>query len=222
VKHYAIIVAGGSGSRMNADLPKQFLLLNGRPILMHTIEAFHNSDLKPEIILVLSQQSRPLWSELCIEHKFDIPCNLVENGLERFHSVRNGLEFTTNDSITAVHDAVRPIISNELITRCFALAEKHAAVIPAVNSKDSVRIKEADGTKSIKRQDVLLVQTPQVFETKVLKKAYQQEYTETFTDDASVVEKAGTEIFITEGDSKNIKITYPEDLQIAEVFQKKA
>ena len=222
MKYYAIIVAGGSGSRMNSDLPKQFLPLNGRPVLMHTIEAFNNSDFKPQIILVLSPEHHSLWSELCTKHKFDIPCTLVENGTERFHSVKNGLELVSDDSITAVHDAVRPIISNELITRCFRLAEQHFAVIPAVVSKDSIRIKDLDSTKSLNRQDVLLVQTPQCFQSVVLRKGYKQEYKETFTDDASVVEEAGTKIFITEGDYKNIKITFPEDLQIAEIFQKKA
>ena len=222
LKYYAIIVAGGTGSRMNAELPKQFLSLNGKPILMHTIEAFYTSDLKPEIILVLSPQYHSLWSNLCDEQQFDLPHSLVENGAERFYSVKNGLRFIDEDSIIAIHDAVRPVVSNELITRCFKLAESQAAVIPAVASKDSVRIKSIDSTKSLNRLDVLLVQTPQVFQSAILKKAYKQEYKNAFTDDASVVEEAGTKIFITEGDYKNIKITYPEDLPVAEIFLKKA
>lgn len=205
---------------MNSELPKQFLPLNGKPILMHTIEAFYDSDVKPEIILVLSPEYYSLWSELCVKHQFDIPCRLVNAGSERFHSVKNGLELVDEDSLTAVHDAVRPIVTNELITRCFKLAHTNTAVIPAVTSKDSIRIKYGKGTTSLKRQDILLVQTPQTFQSVVLKKAYKQEFKDHFTDDASVVEEAGTKIFITEGDYKNIKITYPEDLLIAEIFQK--
>jgi 2-C-methyl-D-erythritol 4-phosphate cytidylyltransferase len=222
VKHYAIIVAGGNGRRMNSELPKQFLPLNGKPILMHTIEAFYNSEVKPEIILVLGTEYHSLWSELSIKHQFDIPLLLVNAGSERFHSVKNGLELVDDDSLTAVHDAVRPIITNELITRCFKLAYTNTAVIPAVTSKDSIRIIDGKGTTSLKRQDIFLVQTPQTFQSVVLKKAYQQEFKDYFTDDASVVEKAGTKIFVTEGDYKNIKITYPEDLLIAEIFQKQA
>jgi 2-C-methyl-D-erythritol 4-phosphate cytidylyltransferase len=218
VKFYAIIVAGGTGSRMNSDVPKQFLLLNGRPVLMHTIEAFHFSELSPEIILVLNPVYHSLWYDLCSEHNFTIPFSLVKNGEERFHSVKNGLELVEDNSIIAIHDAVRPIVSDELITRSFNLASQFGAVIPAVPSKDSVRKQEKNRTSALNRKEVLLVQTPQVFQSALLKEAYIQEYSSEFTDDASVVEKAGSKITVTEGDYKNIKITFPEDLKIAELY----
>ncbi len=218
MKYYAIIVAGGSGSRMKSDIPKQFLLLQGKPVLMHTIEAFYYSDLKPEIILVLNSEYIKLWSELIIKFNFDIPVSVVNNGEQRFHSVKNALSIVQQDSIVAVHDAVRPIVSNELITRSFRLAAESKAVIPAVTSKDSVRKKEGDHTKALNRADILLVQTPQVFQSNLLQHAYLQDYSPEFTDDASVVEKTGIKIVVTEGDYKNIKITYAEDLQLAEVY----
>ncbi len=218
MKYYAIIVAGGSGSRMKSDIPKQFLLLQGKPVLMHTIEAFYYSDLKPEIILVLNSEYLKLWSELITKFNFDIPVIVVNNGEQRFHSVKNALSIVQEDSIVAIHDAVRPIVSNELITRSFRLAAGSKAVIPAVTSKDSVRKKEGDHTKALNREEILLVQTPQVFQSNLLQHAYLQDYSPEFTDDASVVEKTGVEIVVTEGDYKNIKITYTEDLQLAEVY----
>lgn len=222
MKYYAIIVAGGSGSRMKSELPKQFLLLNDKPVLFYTIEAFYNSDLKPEIILVLNSEYHKYWSDLCTQYNFQIPHKIANNGEQRFHSVKNALNLIEDtESIIAVHDAVRPIISNELITRSFDLAKQHDAVIPVVTSKDSVRIKHGGHTVAVNREDILLVQTPQTFKSDLLKKAYLQPFNPTFTDDASVVEKAGKSIFITEGDYKNIKITYPEDLLIAELYLKK-
>ena len=218
MKYYAIIVAGGSGSRMKSDIPKQFLLLQGKPVLMHTIETFYYSDLKPEIILVLNSEYQSLWSEFIAKFDFNIPVTLVNNGEQRFHSVRNALQVILEDSVIAVHDAVRPIVSNELITRSFRLAEQTGAVIPAVTSKDSVRKKESNHTRALNREDILLVQTPQVFQSGLLKQAYLQDYTPEFTDDASVVEKRGIEIAVTEGDYKNIKITFAEDMQIAEFY----
>ena len=221
MKYYAIIVAGGSGSRMKSELPKQFLLLNEKPVLFYTIEAFYNSDLKPEIILVLNSGYHKYWSDLCTQYNFNIPHKLTNNGEQRFHSVQNALALIDdNKSLVAVHDAVRPIISNELITRAFQLAEQHDAVIPAVTSKDSVRIKKNNLSIAVNREDILLVQTPQVFKSDLLKKAYLQPFNSAFTDDASVVEKTGKSIFITEGDYKNIKITYPEDLLIAQLYLK--
>ena len=207
---------------MKSDLPKQFLLLNDKPVLFYTIEAFYNSDLKPEIILVLNSEYHKYWSDLCTQHNFQIPHKIANNGEQRFHSVKNALNLIEdNKSIIAVHDAVRPIISNELITLSFDLAKQHDAVIPVVTSKDSVRIKQEGHTVAVNREDILLVQTPQTFKSGLLKKAYLQPFNPTFTDDASVVEKAGKSIFITEGDYKNIKITYPEDLLIAELYLKK-
>lgn len=188
---------------------------------MHTIEAFHFSDLKPEIILVLNQDYHSLWTELCLEHHFDIPCTIVSNGVERFHSVKNGLSVVDEASIVAVHDAVRPVITNELITKVFNMAERAGTAIPVVTSKDSVRKREGNATVSLNRQDVLLVQTPQAFQFCLLKAAYDQQFTQDFTDDASVVEKTGVAISVTEGDYKNIKITFPEDLELAELYLRK-
>lgn len=218
MKYYAVIVAGGTGSRMNSDIPKQFMLLNGKPVLMHTIEAFYNSDLKPEIFLVLNSEYQQLWSALCIEHNFNIPLTLVNNGLQRFHSVKNALDLIDDTSIVAIHDAVRPIISNDLITRTYMLAEQNIAVIPVVTCKDSIRKKDGNNTVSLNRENFLLVQTPQVFQSGLLKQAYQQEYNSDFTDDASVAEKMGIRISITDGDYRNIKITFPDDIKIAEVY----
>jgi 2-C-methyl-D-erythritol 4-phosphate cytidylyltransferase len=216
--HYAIIVAGGTGSRMKSDVPKQFLLLKGRPVLMHTIEAFHYSDLRPEIILVLNAAFISHWNDLCLEHHFNIPYKIVNNGEQRFHSVRNALDLVADDSLVAVHDAVRPIVDNELITRSYRLAEQCGAIIPVVTSKDSVRRKTGDSSVSMNREEILLVQTPQVFQSKLLKRAYLQEYNSNFTDDASVVERLGAEVQTIEGSYQNIKITYPEDLLVAEIY----
>jgi len=216
--NYAIIVAGGSGSRMKSDKPKQFLLLNGMPVLMHTIKAFYNSSAKPNILLVLNTTFHDYWAGLCREHSFDIPHQIIAGGNERFNSVKNALNTIAQDGLIAVHDAVRPVVSDELITRCFVDASKHGATIPVTSSRDSLRKKEGGTTRAINRDDILIVQTPQVFKSEILRKAYNQEFTPEFTDDASVVEKAGFSISLVEGDFKNIKITYPEDLQMASIF----
>jgi 2-C-methyl-D-erythritol 4-phosphate cytidylyltransferase len=218
VRYYAIIVAGGTGSRMNADLPKQFMLLKGKPVLMHTITAFYHSDVKPEIILVLNSAYHHYWDNLCEQHEFRIPCIVVDNGEQRFHSVKNALSHISAPGIIAVHDAVRPMIANDLITKTFRLAEELRAVVPVVTSRDSVRKREGSATVALNREDVLLVQTPQVFQSEILQEAYRQPYQTAFTDDASVVEHHGVTVHTTEGFYTNIKITYPEDLLIAEVY----
>lgn len=220
MKFYAIIVAGGSGSRMNSEIPKQFIPLLGKPVLMHTIEAFYYSELRPEILLVLSRNFHPFWNELCLKYDFSIPHQVIEGGAERFYSVKNAVDTIDDESVTAVHDAVRPVVDNELITRCFSEAQVHKAVVPVIESRDSLRKKENDTTSAIAREEILIVQTPQVFESSLLKKAYEQNYSKDFTDDASVVEKAGGKIHITSGDFKNIKVTYPEDLEVASLFLK--
>lgn len=203
---------------MKSNIPKQFLLLGDKPVLMHTIERFYFSDLKPEIIVVLNEHYHSYWNELCIRYNFQIPYILIKGGKERFYSVKNALLEVDPESVTAVHDAVRPLVSNELITRCYRLAEINGTAIPVVPCRDSLRKKEADGSKTIPRENILLVQTPQVFKSALLKNAYNQSYYHDFTDDASVVEKAGQQITLTDGDPKNIKITYPEDISVASVF----
>lgn len=218
MKFYAIIVAGGSGNRMNSPVPKQFLLLNGEPVLMHTLRAFQSSDISPEILLVLHPDFFTTWHELCLKYEFNIPHRIVAGGKERFNSVKNALSFIDEDAIIGVHDAVRPVVSNDLINRCFHEAILKGAVIPVIESRDSLRKKEGELTRSIPREDILIVQTPQAFKSSLLKEAYQQEFSSHFTDDASVVEKNGADVHTTKGDSRNIKITYPEDIQVASFF----
>ena len=220
MNYYALIVAGGSGSRMNSDIPKQFLLLHQRPVLMHTIDAFYHSDLKPEIIVALHKDYFQYWADLCMTYSFKIPHKLVEGGAERFHSVKNGLSELKEKSIVAVHDAMRPLITNDLITRAFIEAEKKGTAVAAVPSKDSIRQFQNDTTVALDRKTIFIVQTPQVFRSDILKQAYQQDFDSSFTDDASVVERAGTTINLIEGELSNLKITYPEDLRVAELFFK--
>lgn len=219
-KSYAIIVAGGSGTRMQAILPKQFLLLNGRPVLMYTIEAFYHSSYQPQIILVLHANFHTYWQELCQQHQFTIPHQLVSGGETRFHSVRNGLELVEADSLVAVQDAVRPLTSPIIIDAAFAQAAEYGNAVTAVKSRDSVRAVRNGHSESLLRDEIYLVQTPQTFKSDVLKKAYLQPFNEAFTDDASVVEKDGHLIHLNEGDYRNIKITYPEDIAIAELLLK--
>lgn len=218
MKYYAIIVGGGSGSRMQSDLPKQFMLLNGKPVLMHTLEAFYHSELKPEIILVLNIDFHTFWEDLCIKYNFTIPHKLVKGGLQRFHSVKNGINSIKNKGIIAIHDAVRPLISNELITKSFLKAEELGNAIVAIKSKDSIRQLNGKTSKALNRDEIYLVQTPQTFSSEILNKAYNQDFRNEFTDDASVVERLGISINIIEGENKNIKITFPEDIQLAELY----
>jgi 2-C-methyl-D-erythritol 4-phosphate cytidylyltransferase len=220
MKRYAILVGGGSGSRMQQDIPKQFLLVAGKPVLMHTLEAFYQSEPRPEIIVVLNVDYHEYWEKLCKTHQFSIPHTLVKAGQERFFSVKNGLKLVKGKALVAIHDAVRPSIKKEKIEEAFSYAEVNGNAVLAIQSKDSVRLSDTKGNKALARELVYLIQTPQIFTSNVLQKAYQQEFRTSFTDDASVVEHAGVAIHLVEGDPKNIKITYPEDLALAEVFLK--
>lgn len=221
MKYYAIIVGGGSGSRMQSEIPKQFMMLKGRPVLMHTIEAFYNSDLHPEIIVVLNMDFHLYWEKLCEEFKFLVPHQLVKAGEQRFHSVKNGLKLVKETSIVAIHDAVRPLVSHEIIKASFEQAVKLGTSITAVKCRDSVRQSNGTRTVHLKREDIYLVQTPQTFKSDILKKAYLQDYRNEFTDDASVVERSGVEIHLVEGDNRNLKITFPEDIFLAELYMGK-
>jgi 2-C-methyl-D-erythritol 4-phosphate cytidylyltransferase len=217
MNHYAIIVAGGSGTRMHSAVPKQFLLLNGVPVLMHTINAFHYSDTKPQIIVVLHPDSHQYWNDLCKEHNFNIPHQLVSGGETRFHSVKNGISLIgDDDAIIAIHDAVRPLVTKEIIDESFDCAEKYGNAIVAIKSRDSVRQIKNNRSQSLNRDEIYLIQTPQTFQAAQLKKAYLQTYQESFTDDASVVEQTGVNINLVGGSYQNIKITFPEDIAIAE------
>lgn len=216
MKYYAIIVAGGKGNRMKQDVPKQFIELNGKPVLMHTLEAFHKCVLNPEIILVLNVQQHSFWAALCKAHSFVIPHVIVEGGEERFNSVKNGLKLITEDAIVAIHDAVRPLVSTELILASYQMAEEKGNAIAAIQPVDSVRIKkEGSDSVPLNRDELYLIQTPQTFSSRQLNQAYLQGYSKEFTDDASVVEKAGFSINIIPGERNNIKITYLQDLAMA-------
>ena len=216
MKAYAIIVAGGKGLRMGGEVPKQFLPINGKPILMHTIEAFRKALDGIEIILVLPADQHEYWQKLCQDYNFCSPELIAKGGETRFHSVKNGLALLPDDedAVVGIHDGVRPFVSKETIQRCYATAAGGRAVVPVVPVVETIRQILPDG-KSITRprDEYRLVQTPQTFPLVMLKKAYEQSYSETFTDDASVVEAMGEEILMVEGNRENIKITTPSDLK---------
>jgi len=213
-----IIVAGGKGERMNADIPKQFLKIHGKPILMHTIEAFYRHDSQISIIVVLPLAQIDFWKELCRKYYFAVSHQIVEGGETRFHSVKNGLNFANENSLIAVHDGVRPLVSNDTISRCFENAARYRAVVPVVDLIDSIRYSDERENRACDRSKYKLVQTPQVFDGNLLKRAYKQEFSPAFTDDASVVEAIGTKIHLVEGNRENIKITTNFDLKLAEVI----
>lgn len=216
MKYYAIIVAGGKGNRMNQTIAKQFLELDGKPVLMHTLEAFHRCVLNPEIILVLNIHQHQYWEELCVNHNFKIPHQVIKGGTERFDSVKNGIKSIKGKGIVAVHDAVRPLVTSELIMRSYEMAAEKGNAITAIQPVDSVRIKkEGQDSEALNRNELYLIQTPQTFQLAQLKKAYLQPYRNEFTDDASVVERAGFSIHLLAGERNNMKITYPQDLEFA-------
>ena len=221
MKYYAIIVAGGSGTRMNTAQAKQFLLLNDLPILMHTINAFYKCDVNPEIVLVLNIDQHKYWADLCTKYQYTVPHQLVKGGDQRYHSVKNGLKVIKGSAIVAVHDAVRPLVSAKLIQDSFQVAEAEGNAVAAVRPVDSIRMAQADSTTAINREDVYLIQTPQTFQLAQLRKAYEQPFRNGFTDDASVVEMAGFKIQLIEGERENIKITYPIDLELAGLLLQK-
>ena len=245
MKKYAIIVAGGKGIRMSTELPKQFIPINDKPLLMITLEAFCRYDNELELIVVLPVAQQEYWRTLCKQYGFSVSHRIANGGETRFHSVKNGLMLIpdTEESLVAIHDGVRPFVSQKTISEAFKCAEKQGTAVPAINPVDSVRQltgavgaglvpalapNSAVGTglvpalapqsAALDRTTLKMVQTPQVFKSFLLKEAYLQEYTPSFTDDASVVEKCGHPIILTEGNRENIKITTPLDLQIAEAI----
>ncbi len=217
---YAIIVAGGSGSRMQQQLPKQFIEVAAKPILMHTIERFYTYNSSLRIIVVLPQEQLTAWRELCRKHTFKVFHMTVTGGATRFQSVRNGLGAVMGDGLIAVHDGVRPFVDVEIIREAFKAAEQHGSAVVAVSPKDSIRELSEEGSHAVQRDKYKLVQTPQCFKADILRKAYEQPEQEYFTDDASVVESIGESIKLIEGSYRNIKITTPEDLILAEAFVK--
>ena len=217
---YVIIVAGGKGLRMGSDIPKQFLPIGGKPVLMRTLERFRSYDANLQIILVLPEAQQDYWRELCEQYHFDVEYLLANGGQTRFHSVQNGLALVPDDAegVVGIHDGVRPFPSIEVIRNCYATARVKKAVIPVIPVVETVRHLEGDKSATVPRNDYRLVQTPQTFDIQLLKAANRQPYNEGFTDDASVVESYGYEITLVEGNRENIKITTPYDLKIAEVL----
>lgn len=217
-KKYALIVAGGSGSRMNAPIAKQFLLLNNLPILMHTLNRFYQYDPEMELILVLPEEQFDYWKLLCKTYSFNLSHKLVAGGKVRFESVKNGLNLITNDGIVAIHDGVRPLVSNETIDRCIEMAGEKGNAIPVMPVVESLRFVNEDGNKAVDRSSYVTIQTPQVFKVSGIKNAYEQGFDPTFTDDATVLERLGKKINFVEGNMENIKITHPTDLIIAQAL----
>lgn len=215
MKKYALIVAGGKGLRMGSELPKQFLPIGGKPVLMRTLEAFHTCNREIRLIVVLPHSQQEFWRTLCREHRFTVPHVVVDGGETRFHSVKNGLALVEAPALVGVHDGVRPFVSREVIDRCYELAAGKRAVIPVIGVVETVRRMEGEESVTVSRDDYRLVQTPQVFDAELLKAAYGQPYTPHFTDDASVVEAWGASVTLTPGNRENIKITTPFDLKIA-------
>ena len=262
MKKAVIIVAGGKGLRMGGDLPKQFLPLQDRPVLMHTLETFNKWDSEVDLFLVIPEEHESYWKMLCRELNFSIPHSVVYGGETRFHSVRNGLQAIMEnslglikverlhevvghgtckdkeerlredkegipvdideDSLIAVHDGVRPFVSYSVISECFEIAETFGAAIPVVPMIESVRVVYEGKSRPFNRNQLYIVQTPQVFRAGILFKAYEQTYDDCFTDDASLVEASGHTIHLVDGNSENIKITTPMDLQYAELTMNNA
>ena len=216
MKTFAIIVAGGKGLRMGGDVPKQFLPIGGKPVLMHTIEAFREALDDVQIVLVLPAEQHDYWLKLCKDHNFRSPELIATGGETRFHSVKNGLALLPEDdeAVVGVHDGVRPFVSRDTIQRCFSTAAEGKAVVPVVPVVETLRQILPDGSSITRpRNEYRLVQTPQTFPLALLKQAYEQPYSEVFTDDASVVEAMGKGITMVEGNRENIKLTTPADLK---------
>ncbi len=218
MKKYIIIVAGGTGSRMKSDVPKQFILLQGKPILMRTIERFTHSFPDIQIIVVLNAQYRDEWKSLCEKHQFNIEHTITEGGQTRFHSVKNGLALVPDNCLVGIHDAARPLVSYNTIITAFNTAEETGNATPAVPLTESIRCLENGENKAVDRNKYSIIQTPQCFHSSDLKQAFMQEYQSTFTDDASVLESIGKKINLIEGNKENIKITSPQDLMLAELI----
>ena len=217
---YIIIVAGGKGLRMGGDIPKQFLPIGGKPVLMRTLERFREYSADLQIILVLPEAQQGYWKQLCCEYAFNVDYMLTNGGETRFHSVQHGLALIPDDAegVVGVHDGVRPFPSVEVIKSCYETARKKQAVIPVIPIVETVRHLKGDISFTVPRNDYRLVQTPQCFDIQLLKAANRQPYNDGFTDDASVVEAFGQSITLVEGNRENIKITTPYDLKIAEVL----
>lgn len=221
MNNYVLIVAGGKGSRMGNELPKQFIPIGGKPILMHTLEAFHQWNQQASLIVVLPEEHQPYWTMLCRELGCPVPHRIANGGETRFHSVQSGLQLVDKQGWVAIHDGVRPFVSEKVIADCFAETARWGAVIPVVPLIDSIRQTTDSGSCPVDRQRYVAVQTPQVFDRELILKAYGQPYNPLFTDDASVVEAMGVAIHCVAGNRENLKITDPFDLLVAEALLSK-
>jgi len=219
-KKFALIVAGGSGSRMKSNTPKQFLELDGKPVLMHTFETFYRFDSSIEFVLVLPQIEQERWNKLCLDFDFKIPHQIANGGKTRFESVKNGLELLPESGIVFIHDGVRPLVSKETLENCLNTTISEGNALPVIPVSESVRYVDQEENRTLDRSKYFLVQTPQTFQLTEIKEAYQQPFSGIFTDDASVLENTGKKIHPVEGNRENIKITFQEDLLFAEVLIK--
>ncbi|MBE0673904.1 MAG: 2-C-methyl-D-erythritol 4-phosphate cytidylyltransferase [Bacteroidales bacterium] len=218
MKRYVLIVAGGSGMRMGTATPKQFLLLAGKPLLMHTISRLYRLTGESPVTVVLPEEHVKSWEALVRQYSYAVPHSIVTGGAERFHSVKNGLDTLPDEGFVAIHDGVRPFVSADTIDRLFREAEKSGAAIPVIAPPESVRMVTIRGTLPVNREAIRLVQTPQVFRLDSIKNAYTLGYNPLFTDDATVAEQSGVEVSIVEGNRENIKITTPADMMYAEAI----
>lgn len=217
MKNYVLITAGGQGSRMGKSMPKQFILLDDKPIILHTIQKFRDFDPEIEVIVVIPELFKKEWQKIVL-HYGVVNHALVFGGDTRFHSVRNGLGAINGEGIVFIHDAVRPLVSDKTLHNCLKTACEKGNALPVVPVTESLRMVQGIQNRAVARSDFFLVQTPQTFEIKAIKTAYEQEYSDFFTDDASVFENGGNEIFLVDGNRENIKITFPEDLVYANAF----
>lgn len=219
---YVIIVAGGKGLRMGADVPKQFLEVGGKPILMHTLQRFADYDPQMQIILVLPHEQQEYWQQLCAKHRFGVKHAVVDGGETRFQSSKNGIMAIpeeVTEGVVGIHDGVRPFVSAEVIERCYETAREEYAAIPVMPVVETLRfVDRHGGGKNVQRDDYRTVQTPQTFDLSLLRQAYAQPYQDSFTDDASVVESLGCSVQMVEGNRENIKITTQFDLKIAQLL----
>jgi 2-C-methyl-D-erythritol 4-phosphate cytidylyltransferase len=221
MKKFAIIVAGGTGSRLGGEIPKQFLLLGGKPLLMHSIEIFYQYDPTIHIIVAMHPAYTGKWTELCAESHFMIPHQLAPGGETRFHSVRNALALVSGNGLVAVHDAARPLATVDLVIRTFQSALEHGSAIPCIPVNETVRSVENGRVNLIDRASLRITQTPEVFDIALLRNAYEQPYCESFTDDGSVLEATGRRVHLVDGEPTNLKVTLPGDIEVAEVLLKR-
>ncbi|MEE4117350.1 MAG: 2-C-methyl-D-erythritol 4-phosphate cytidylyltransferase [Marinilabiliaceae bacterium] len=216
-QRFLIIMAGGTGKRMGYNIPKQFIEIQGRPVILHSIDRFLEFDKSLEIVVVLPASEFETWQKICTRHNVGFKHKIVEGGDERFYSVKNGIKATGLDSVIAIHDSVRPLVSLKTISDCFDMAERKGTAVPVIKLSESVRKEEGSGrNRPLDRESIRLVQTPQVFRGDILHLAYDCGFSPYFTDDATVVERLGEKINLVEGNRENIKITSPLDLKIAE------